>query len=134
MTEEEIRQFLLDVKAIYPTFQSVEKKNGFLSVTGETVKAWHRQIGWMSRKQADGILSGHMHSDKGDKAPTLRTWLAGGGNQSQGSGKTMWLDRAHNVIIWQPEGSGKRYEIPVKRYFADGSMEDIDGRLYGFQG
>ena len=130
MTMDEIRDLLLKVKSIYPRFESVEKnREGWMQASDETVKAWHEQIGWMSPEEAQRILDQHMDSDKGEKPPTLRTWIMAG-RARQGSGTiTATLDRRNGVIIWEPE-EGKGYEIPATWDERRGVWHRADGYEY----
>lgn len=131
MTKEDINALLRHVKGIYPRFESVEKDGNVFRITSGTTESWFTEIGWMSLNDAMKIFDQHMNSEKGDKTPTIRTWIKAAKAKENSGRCTATLDRSRNVIVWQPEEGGKVYEKPVKYNERKGLWETDDGYLYG---
>ena len=64
----------------------------------------------------------------------ITLWIRGGKKTKAAAVCTMYFDRKNGVVIWTPEGSDRRYEIPVEYNMKSGCWEDARGYQYVIQG
>lgn len=122
MDKQEIKQLLMEIKVVYPRFESVEKDGAQFMVNSKVVESWHRLIGWMDYDKAIEILDKYMESDQGAKTPTVNLWKHGGKVQEKQAWHSSWFDSRNGVVVWQPE-DGPKYELKAS-YNKRGDLVD----------
>jgi hypothetical protein len=67
MTEDQTREFLMTINAIYPSWN--------VDDPDFTVAAWHRQLKDLPKEQAEAELDRYMRSDKGKYPPNVSVFI-----------------------------------------------------------
>ena len=113
MDKREIKELLVQIKIFYPKFSAVDRENNQFVIRQMVADSWHDRIGWMEKPRALAILDDYMESGE-TKVPGISLWMHSGKTIKSNVWHSAILDRRHNVIRWQPEGSDKVFELHVK--------------------
>ena len=132
LDKAQIKQLLIQIKVFYSRFDAVEKDGNMYGVMGQTIDAWHRQIGWMEYDDALKILDNYIASENGSKTPGISLWKQNGKVMQKSVWHNAALDLQHGVIVWEPE-KGTVFERRIVRE-NHGTYEDEDGYLWAMAG
>lgn len=115
MDKREIKELLVQIKICFPRFAAVEidQNSNQYAIRQMVADSWHDRIGWMEKERALAILDDYMESGE-TKVPGISLWMHSGKTIKSNVWHSAVLDRRHNVIRWQPEGSDKVFELHVK--------------------